>query len=228
MLSVVQTVVKGVNEHYLKQNCDLRGLREEGGPLEPPSCPVLQVSCVCSNTSSSRRCFLILTIISNVLPSDSTNSGDNMYTMINTVPPGGSRPNVRPFICLCIMRVCVGGYVGVSVCVIAPTLVFLFVLHFVPPLQFPMGAGGDGPLGGMAGMEPHHINGSLGTVPRIQFITIPFINSCKTHTILHVFCISGSGDMDSLPKVRKTCYISICSSVLLVDFGTFLPPELPW
>uniref|UniRef100_A0A7N9AMP4 Single stranded DNA binding protein 2a n=1 Tax=Mastacembelus armatus TaxID=205130 RepID=A0A7N9AMP4_9TELE len=59
----------------------------------------------------------------------STNSGDNMYTMINTVPPGGSRPN------------------------------------------FPMGAGGDGPLGGMAGMEPHHMNGSL-----------------------------GSGDMDSLPK----------------------------
>ncbi|KAG7242493.1 hypothetical protein INR49_020905 [Caranx melampygus] len=62
-------------------------------------------------------------------PADSTNSGDNMYTMINTVPPGGSRPN------------------------------------------FPMGAGGDGPLGGMAGMEPHHMNGSL-----------------------------GSGDMDSLPK----------------------------
>lgn len=28
--------------------------------------------------------------------------------------------------------------------------------------QFPMGAGGDGPLGGMAGMEPHHMNGSLG------------------------------------------------------------------
>ncbi|KAJ4918402.1 hypothetical protein JOQ06_019483 [Pogonophryne albipinna] len=37
--------------------------------------------------------------------------------------------------------------------------------------NFPMGAGGDGPLGGMAGMEPHHMNGSL-----------------------------GSGDMDSLPK----------------------------
>ncbi|XP_062418351.1 single-stranded DNA-binding protein 2 isoform X2 [Pungitius pungitius] len=62
-------------------------------------------------------------------PADSTNSGDNMYTMISTVPPGGSRPN------------------------------------------FPMGSGGDGPLGGMAGMEPHHMNGSL-----------------------------GSGDMDSLPK----------------------------
>uniref|UniRef100_A0A3B5MFC6 Single stranded DNA binding protein 2a n=1 Tax=Xiphophorus couchianus TaxID=32473 RepID=A0A3B5MFC6_9TELE len=53
--------------------------------------------------------------------SNSTNSGDNMYTMINTVPPGGSRPN------------------------------------------FPMGGGSDGPLGGMAGMEPHHMNGSLGS-----------------------------------------------------------------
>uniref|UniRef100_H2M1N5 Single stranded DNA binding protein 2a n=1 Tax=Oryzias latipes TaxID=8090 RepID=H2M1N5_ORYLA len=62
-------------------------------------------------------------------PADSTNSGDNMYTMINTVPAGGSRQN------------------------------------------FPMGAGSDGPLGGMAGMEPHHMNGSL-----------------------------GSGDMDTLPK----------------------------
>lgn len=30
------------------------------------------------------------------------------------------------------------------------------------PLQFPMGPGSDGPLGAMAGMEPHHMNGSLG------------------------------------------------------------------
>ncbi|CDQ89424.1 unnamed protein product [Oncorhynchus mykiss] len=72
----------------------------------------------CTNGSVS-HCFL----------SDSTNSGDNMYTLINTVPPGGNRPN------------------------------------------FPMGPGADGPMGGMAGMEPHHMNGSL-----------------------------GSGDMDSLPK----------------------------
>lgn len=26
---------------------------------------------------------------------DSTNSGENMYTMINAVPPGGNRQNVR-------------------------------------------------------------------------------------------------------------------------------------
>ncbi|KAK7933705.1 hypothetical protein WMY93_004601 [Mugilogobius chulae] len=62
-------------------------------------------------------------------PADSTNSGDNMYTLINTAPSSGGRTN------------------------------------------FPMGAGGEGPLSGMSGMESHHINGSL-----------------------------GSGDMDSLPK----------------------------
>ncbi|MXQ91204.1 hypothetical protein E5288_WYG006809 [Bos mutus] len=62
-------------------------------------------------------------------PADSTNSSDNIYTMINPVPPGGSRSN------------------------------------------FPMGPGSDGPMGGMGGMEPHHMNGSL-----------------------------GSGDMDGLPK----------------------------
>ncbi|KAJ0067459.1 hypothetical protein NL108_007934, partial [Boleophthalmus pectinirostris] len=53
-------------------------------------------------------------------PADSTNSGDNMYTLINTAPSSGGRTN------------------------------------------FPMGAGGEGPLSGMAGMESHHINGSLG------------------------------------------------------------------
>ncbi|XP_041914177.1 single-stranded DNA-binding protein 2 [Alosa sapidissima] len=37
--------------------------------------------------------------------------------------------------------------------------------------QFPMGPGPDGPMGGMGPMEPHHMNGSL-----------------------------GSGDMDGLPK----------------------------
>ncbi|NXP82375.1 SSBP3 protein, partial [Ramphastos sulfuratus] len=52
-------------------------------------------------------------------PADSTNSSDNIYTMINPVPPAGSRSN------------------------------------------FPMGPGSDGPMGGMGGMEPHHMNGSL-------------------------------------------------------------------
>ena len=54
-------------------------------------------------------------------PSDSTNSSDNIYTMINLVPPGGSRSN------------------------------------------FPMGPGSDGLMGSMGGMEPHHMNGLLGS-----------------------------------------------------------------
>lgn len=62
-------------------------------------------------------------------PGDSTNSSENIYTMMNPIGPGGNRPN------------------------------------------FPMGPGPDGPMGGMGSMEPHHMNGSL-----------------------------GSGDMDGLPK----------------------------
>uniref|UniRef100_A0A8C1ZPL1 Single stranded DNA binding protein 4 n=1 Tax=Cyprinus carpio TaxID=7962 RepID=A0A8C1ZPL1_CYPCA len=60
---------------------------------------------------------------------DSTNSSENIYTMMNPIGPGGNRPN------------------------------------------FPMGPGPDGTMGGMGSMEPHHMNGSL-----------------------------GSGDMDGLPK----------------------------
>ena len=41
---------------------------------------------------------------------------------------------------------------------------FGLVAFFLP--QFPMGPGSDGPMGGMGGMEPHHMNGSLGERPR--------------------------------------------------------------
>ncbi|XP_006626577.1 single-stranded DNA-binding protein 2 isoform X1 [Lepisosteus oculatus] len=41
------------------------------------------------------------------------------------------------------------------------------MINAVPPganrSNFPMGPGSDGPIGGMAGMEPHHMNGSLGS-----------------------------------------------------------------
>uniref|UniRef100_A0A7N6AZ08 LisH domain-containing protein n=1 Tax=Anabas testudineus TaxID=64144 RepID=A0A7N6AZ08_ANATE len=60
---------------------------------------------------------------------DSTNSSENIYTMMNPIGPGGNRPN------------------------------------------FPLGPGPDGPMAAMGAMEPHHMNGSL-----------------------------GSGDMDGLPK----------------------------
>uniref|UniRef100_A0A8C3BMZ2 Uncharacterized protein n=1 Tax=Cairina moschata TaxID=8855 RepID=A0A8C3BMZ2_CAIMO len=52
---------------------------------------------------------------------DSTNSSENMYTMMNPIGPAGTRPN------------------------------------------FPMGPGPEGPMGGMSAMEPHHMNGSLGS-----------------------------------------------------------------
>ncbi|XP_011949826.1 PREDICTED: single-stranded DNA-binding protein 4 isoform X6 [Cercocebus atys] len=60
---------------------------------------------------------------------DSTNSSENMYTIMNPIGPGAGRAN------------------------------------------FPLGPGPEGPMAAMSAMEPHHVNGSL-----------------------------GSGDMDGLPK----------------------------
>uniref|UniRef100_A0AAX7T5P1 LisH domain-containing protein n=1 Tax=Astatotilapia calliptera TaxID=8154 RepID=A0AAX7T5P1_ASTCA len=76
---------------------------------------------VSRNAAAKLEPFLVLstTVRLHFSPSDSNNSGDNLYTMINTGP--GNRNN------------------------------------------FPMGPGSDGPLGAMAGMEPHHMNGSLGS-----------------------------------------------------------------
>ncbi|XP_032723585.1 single-stranded DNA-binding protein 4 isoform X2 [Lontra canadensis] len=62
-------------------------------------------------------------------PGDSTNSSENMYTIMNPTGPGAGRAN------------------------------------------FPLGPGPEGPMAAMSAMEPHHVNGSL-----------------------------GSGDMDGLPK----------------------------
>ncbi|KAG8517335.1 Single-stranded DNA-binding protein 4 [Galemys pyrenaicus] len=62
-------------------------------------------------------------------PGDSTNSSENMYTIMNPIGPGASRAS------------------------------------------FPLGPGSEGPMAAMTSMEPHHVNGSL-----------------------------GSGEMDGLPK----------------------------
>uniref|UniRef100_A0A674E7H6 Single stranded DNA binding protein 2a n=1 Tax=Salmo trutta TaxID=8032 RepID=A0A674E7H6_SALTR len=97
-----------------------------GGPMQRMTPPRGMVSL---GPQVSLYCWCAVALMYQSPAGNSTNSGDNMYTLINTVPPGGNRPN------------------------------------------FPMGPGADGPMGGMAGMEPHHMNGSL-----------------------------GSGDMDSLPK----------------------------
>ncbi|ELK26752.1 Single-stranded DNA-binding protein 3 [Myotis davidii] len=95
-------------------------------------------------------------------PADSTNSSDNIYTMINPVPPGGSRSN------------------------------------------FPMGPGSDGPMGGMGGMEPHHMNGSLeiaGT--RVEGFGGPSTKRGQ-ETERDSFLLPGSGDIDGLPKAPRT------------------------
>uniref|UniRef100_A0A8C0CGH0 Single stranded DNA binding protein 4 n=1 Tax=Balaenoptera musculus TaxID=9771 RepID=A0A8C0CGH0_BALMU len=62
-------------------------------------------------------------------PGDSTNSSENMYTIMNPIGPGAGRTN------------------------------------------FPLGPGPEAPMAAMSAMEPHHVNGSL-----------------------------GSGDLDGLPK----------------------------
>ncbi|XP_074193970.1 single-stranded DNA-binding protein 4 isoform X21 [Rhinolophus sinicus] len=62
-------------------------------------------------------------------PGDSTNSSENMYTIMNPIGPSAGRAN------------------------------------------FPLGPGSEGPMAAMSALEPHHVNGSL-----------------------------GSGDMDGLPK----------------------------
>ncbi|XP_065406227.1 single-stranded DNA-binding protein 2 isoform X2 [Chrysemys picta bellii] len=91
-------------------------------------------------------------------PADSTNSGDNMYTLMNAVPPGPNRSN------------------------------------------FPMGPGSDGPMGGLGGMESHHMNGSL-----------------------------GSGDMDSISKNTFTADLTKRkegTNVRFLKIATALDPRL--
>lgn len=41
-----------------------------------------------------------------------------------------------------------------------------------------MGAGGDGPLGGMAGMEPHHMNGSIGIETKFS-VKLLIMSNCQ-------------------------------------------------
>ncbi|XP_047012627.2 single-stranded DNA-binding protein 3 isoform X6 [Ictalurus punctatus] len=79
-------------------------------------------------------------------PGDSTNSSENIYTMMNPIGPGGNRPN------------------------------------------FPMGPGPDGPMGGMGSMEPHHMNGSLGSG---DMDGLPKVNNFKNLSLTHKFIHAG-------------------------------------
>lgn len=89
-----------------------------------------------------------------VVFTDSTNSSENIYTMMNPIGPGGNRPNVRSSSCLNTPVLCFS--------TAKPAILLGFFSFFINISQFPMGPGPDGPMGGMGGMEQHHMNGSLG------------------------------------------------------------------
>lgn len=84
-------------------------------------------------------------------PPDSTNSSENMYTIMNPIGPAAGRANVSGELQIggCWRQWpswCDGGP--------SPT----------PPLslQFPLGPSSEGPIAAMSALEPHHVNGSLG------------------------------------------------------------------
>lgn len=80
------------------------------------------------------------------LPSpDSTNSSENMYTIMNPMGPGAGRANVSAGLW---GSGCSGGRWPES--------------HTTPLPQFPLGPGPEGPMAAMSTLEPHHVNGSLG------------------------------------------------------------------
>lgn len=83
-------------------------------------------------------------------PLDSTNSSENMYTIMNPIGPSAGRANVS-------------GELQVGGCWRRwPS--WLGGPRPMPPLcpQFPLGPGSEGPMTAMSALEPHHVNGSLG------------------------------------------------------------------
>lgn len=80
----------------------------------------------------------------------------------------------------------------------------LFFLH-----QFPMGPGSDGPLGAMAGMEPHHMNGSLGNTTHYTALnntTQIYLCCILTHSLIvySCSCYLDGGQQISLKKQTKS------------------------
>ena len=111
--------------HFIMSLCSLKGPPGGGGPPGTPIMPspagkgacmrvcvcACVIVCIMFDVQGSKEVFLFFFFV------DSTNSGDNMYTMINSVPPGGGRPNVRPrCVCVCVC-VCVWVCVCVRLCV---------------------------------------------------------------------------------------------------------------
>lgn len=84
------------------------------------------------------------------VPPDSTNSSENMYTIMNPIGPGAGRANVSGGRCASPDGDPVGGGRPEPHAALCP--------------QFPLGPGPgpEGPMASMSAMEPHHVNGSLG------------------------------------------------------------------
>lgn len=84
-------------------------------------------------------------------PPDSTNSSENMYTIMNPIGPGAGRANVSGGRCASPDGDPAGGGRPEPHAALCP--------------QFPLGPGPEGPMASMSAMEPHHVNGSLGEWP---------------------------------------------------------------
>lgn len=63
-----------------------------------------------------------------------------------------------------------------------------------------MGPGSDGPIGAMGGMEPHHMNGSLGNKKIIEHNTL--------HAILFIL-LYFSNALQKCPVVYTTIHVGV-------------------
>lgn len=95
--------------------------------------------------------------------------------MMNPIGPGGNRPNVSFY-----TFYSPPGNIDIFFGMELKGFVFL---------QFPMGPGPDGPMGGMGAMEPHHMNGSLGETSAFQIANI--IYNSKGFDVSNVLPLSA-------------------------------------
>ncbi|XP_074060864.1 single-stranded DNA-binding protein 4 isoform X2 [Macrotis lagotis] len=101
-------------------------------------------------------------------PGDSTNSSESMYTMMNPIGPGSNRPNVSDLPPTAPSQSPIPSLCYSNTITESPPPTLSSVPHHPPilthlSLQFPMGPGPEGPMAAMGAMEPHHMNGSLGS-----------------------------------------------------------------
>ncbi|KAK7805161.1 hypothetical protein U0070_004287 [Myodes glareolus] len=86
-------------------------------------------------------------------PGDSTNSSENMYTIMNPIGPGAGRANVSGGQCASPDGDPAGGGRPEPHAALCPQF----------PLSSGPGPGPEGPMASMRAMESHHVNGSLGS-----------------------------------------------------------------